>query len=252
MGIIVNIPPKKETKTCAIAYLDLLGTTARIARDEDGRYLNQLRAIYNMAVQYSENKALAGSRCSGIRTKIFSDNIIMAVPLDDGGDAAAVRRLLGFAAVFQNYAAMAGNWLVRGGVTIGSLFLDEVLVWGSGLVRAYELEDRIALYPRIVMDQTVLDLCGTESGFFRRDMDGRFYLDYLSFMEYRDAGGGDNFVPVMQQSFQALLAEIRTPGGEYAERPYQKLQWHRNYVNAWYRERHPGAGLLPLEEDALR
>ncbi|MGM9662234.1 MAG: hypothetical protein ACI3WR_03975 [Oscillospiraceae bacterium] len=250
-GIVINIPPMEQPKTYAIAYLDLLGTTSKISNDEKGLYLNRLRAIYNMAVQYSENEALAKSCYSGIQTKIFSDNIIMAIPLASDDDAAGVSCLLSFAAIFQNYAAVLENWLVRGGVTIGSLFLDRMLVWGSGLVRAYELEDHIAIYPRIVIDRNVLRLCGTESGYFRQDMDGQFYLDFLSFMRYRDAEGRDDFVPAMQRNFRGLLAEIRKPDGGYAERPYQKLQWYKNYINAWYRERHPDVELPPVDEAAL-
>ena len=59
-GIILSIPPMAKPTLHAIAYLDLLGTTAKIAHDEHDHYLFSIYTIYNMAVQACENEKLSG------------------------------------------------------------------------------------------------------------------------------------------------------------------------------------------------
>lgn len=251
VGIVVNIPSMEKPKTYAIAYLDLLGTTSKIVNDEDGLYLFRIRAIYNMAVQFTGNEKPLVSNYSRIETKIFSDNIVMAIPLDSDHDIEGIICLLKFVAIFQHYAAIQSNWLIRGGVTIGELFIDKLLVWGSGLVRAYKLEDSIAIFPRIVIDRNVLEIIGSDSFFFCQDIDGQFFLNFLNFMDYRDSENNDNFIETIQKSFVGLLSEIKKPNGGYDERSYQKLQWYKNYINLWSKKRYPGSSSSPISNSII-
>jgi len=39
------------------------------------------------------------------------------------------------------------GWLFRGGITIGEFYINDTIVWGLALLRAYELEEKIANYP---------------------------------------------------------------------------------------------------------
>lgn len=55
---------------------------------------------------------------------------------------------------------MAGFWL-RGAVTIGLLHHDEDIVFGPALNRAYELESRHAIFPRIILDPACAELFET-------------------------------------------------------------------------------------------
>lgn len=251
VGIVMNIPSMEKPKIYAIAYLDLLGTTSKIVDDKDGLYLFRIRSIYNMAVQFSENEKLVASNFSRIETKIFSDNIVIAIPLESDHDINGITCLLKFVAIFQHYAAIQSNWLIRGGITIGELFIDKLLVWGSGLIRAYQLESSIAIFPRIVIDHNVLEILGTNSFFFYRDIDGQFFLNFLNFMSYRDSENNDNFIPTIQKSFAELLSEIKKPNGNYDEKAYQKLQWYKNYINLWSKERYPGIGSPPISKSIL-
>ena len=244
-GIIVNLPAPGKPKTYAIAYLDLLGTTSKISNDKNNLYLYTIHSIYNMAVKSSGENGFWGF--NRIETKIFSDNFVIAIPLDSDNKAADVRCLLRFVAIIQSYASISLDWLVRGGVTVGELYINNVLIWGQGLVRAYELENHIAVFPRIVIDRNVLELLGADNLFFCRDIDGWFYLNFLEFVKYEAADGTDNFVPQVRKHFEQLLSEIKMPNGDYAERPYQKLHWYRNYINEWYRKKHPNTTSLPID-----
>ena len=71
-------------------------------------------------------------------------------------------------AIWQLGAAING-FLFRGGVTVGDLVHEDEAVFGPGLNRAYYLESKIAMYPRIVLDPLYMEefgelgsLCETE------------------------------------------------------------------------------------------
>lgn len=42
--------------------------------------------------------------------------------------------------------------MIRGGITYGEFYQDGDVMFGKGLVKAYEIENNIAKYPRIVID----------------------------------------------------------------------------------------------------
>lgn len=248
--MIVNIqyPSGKEHKLYAVAYLDLLGTTEKIKNDDKGDYFFRIYTIYNMAVSYGNNQALASSPYRKIKTKIFSDNIIMAMPLDSSGDTNNLSLLISFVSVFQNYANVLYSWLVRGGLTVGELFIDDIFVWGTGLLRAYELESQVAFYPRVVVDENVVALFPNNFVGFCRDIDGKYFTNFLSYMEYHAADGNDNLVPTIQNSFRTLLSDIKDPIGRYHERALQKLQWYRVYINSWFQKKYPSANIVPIDD----
>ena len=204
-----------------------------------------------MAVQFTENEKRLASSYNRIKTKIFSDNIVLTIPLDSEHDIDGITCLLKFVAIFQHYAAIQSNWLIRGGITIGELFIDDLLVWGPGLVRAYKLEDSIAIFPRIIIDRNILEIIGANHFFFYQDIDDQFFLNFLNFMAYRDSENNDNFIAVIQKSFDGLLAEIRISDGKYDERAHQKLQWYKNYINSWSKERYPDRGSPPISKSIL-
>jgi hypothetical protein len=52
---------------------------------------------------------------------------------------------------------MSKNYFSRGGITIGSYYSDDNIIFSGGLVEAYTLESKIAKYPRIVVSPKMLD-----------------------------------------------------------------------------------------------
>lgn len=72
----------------------------------------------------------------------------------------------------------------RGAITVGQLHHTGSLVLGEGLVRAYELESRTAIYPRVIFDDSVMNLaCNgstTNSWKAKQDFDGLYFMDYLA------------------------------------------------------------------------
>ena len=140
-------------KKHVITYIDLLGTKEKIKNDTDGQVLKILNDLYCQAI-----KAFTQDIKEHIKMKIFSDNIIIAreLPSNEENVPFLINQMIGVAACFQ-FLLLGGRWPSRGGLTIGDLYMDNTFVWGSGLVRAYELEDKIAIFPRIVIDTSMAE-----------------------------------------------------------------------------------------------
>ncbi len=80
---------------------------------------------------------------------------------------------------------------MRGAIAYGPLYHDRKFVFGSAYQRAYEVESTIAKWPRILIDQSALDLLKEHEGKFpltdfgsRKDTDGHRYLHPFPWQYY--------------------------------------------------------------------
>lgn len=150
----------KSTSLYCVAYLDLLGTTKKIVEDENDKYLN----IIDKAIEYAIdiNKKITKSSFieqyqGKIKTKAFSDNIIMAIPIKSENEKLSViTAVMEIAVILQSKLILECEWLSRGAITIGDLYIDENFVWGNALVRAYDFESNLAVYPRVIIDPEIM------------------------------------------------------------------------------------------------
>lgn len=125
--------------------------------------------------------------------RAFTDNIVIGWPIrqwrrDDGEVEldSAVSRL----SAFQLEMANAG-FFVRGGISMGDAYIDDIVVFGSGFLEAYDGESRLARDPRIVLTKSataavkkhLTDKQETEHSSENRDLycdnDGQWFLNYL-------------------------------------------------------------------------
>ncbi len=81
------------------------------------------------------------------RIYTFSDHIVYSLPADPAGLAIAIY------ACHQVYGDIAQNFnlLMRGAITVGSLYDDQTCIFGPALVEAYDLETNEAKVPRIIL-----------------------------------------------------------------------------------------------------
>jgi len=89
-----------------------------------------------------------------VKVLVFSDCIVWCYPTDGLKQPEyfmIMMALKGFFFQIQNRVFHQGV-PIRGGISIGNLFIQENKVFGAGLVKAYELEHYKAIYPRIILD----------------------------------------------------------------------------------------------------
>ena len=115
---------------------------------------------------------------------------------------------------------------------------------GPGLIRAYDLEDGVAVYPRIVVDDSVTSLLSTWSHqeispgvaipntepwvTLKRDHDGVWFIDVFQKLALDDPGGFEaNFAKVHD------LVERRLSDSEIVEQLQARAKWlwFANQVN---------------------
>jgi len=83
--------------------------------------------------------------------KAFTDNIVFGYPIRDRGDPEVeLGSALSILSLFQLNMANAG-FFIRGAISIGDLYIDDVVVVGKGFTEAYSGESQFARDPRIIM-----------------------------------------------------------------------------------------------------
>ncbi len=112
----------------------------------------------------------------------FSDSIIISMPRRHDLD---VGRMIKLVAEFQSSMLFSG-FLIRGGITAGPMFHEGRIAFGPALNRAYELESKIANFPRVVIDPSLERIVKRQAKnvpkhwtFVRQDTDDCWYPEYL-------------------------------------------------------------------------
>lgn len=124
--------------------------------------------------------------------------------------------------------------------------MDEETVFGPELIRAYELESQVAVYPRIILSenskQEVLNFKqfyseAKESPFYTEileDLDGEWFLNYLHILiDYNEESvvGGD-FTPIypyLKKHKDIIESALERYGSNY--KLLKKYAWLANYHN---------------------
>lgn len=93
---------------------------------------------------------------NGLSATLISDSVVLKIKYDNIN---SLRSLIISIAEIQSELALKGIWL-RGAISYGDISFKSheghQIVHGEALVRAYEIETKYALYPRIVLDPNFL------------------------------------------------------------------------------------------------
>lgn len=211
------------------AFLDLLGVKESIKTD-DGEFLNKLGTIYDSALRIYKSVCERQFR-DNIRAKIFSDNIVFECEIVDGDGFDEFKQIAFISAIFQE-ELLRNNLLLRGAITIGDAFLDDVLVFGKALSEAYILESKYALYPRVIISKELIEIVSPKilptspiSYMCVLDRDGVHYIDYLN------SAGRSNANRIDQIRSAITYNAIELEKVEYSPSIKQKLIWHKDYLD---------------------
>lgn len=215
----------RKTDTYIVAYIDFLGMTNRIKGTDRLLVMNKLYNLYAFSIKLTKDIEIEENQ--DIRFKIFSDNIIITKSLSTETEQRKrdIRSLLMCAGYFQELTVSDSvGWLLRGGISMGQLFIDDVMVWGDALLKAYYFEDKIANYPRIIIDKNVVDEITDNkqlNEYLRQDFDNLYFLNFLNDCHFCGE--------MLMSGFRIMQDEV---GNSIDERTYQKFSWHMNFVNS--------------------
>ena len=182
---------KYKTEKSIVAFIDVLGSSEAIMSDAE-KSLQMMHGAYSKAIKLFDNIFDSSIRVKP-RVKIFSDNIVISVSRKGESGHGAFLAVAMMSAIIQVEFLKYGM-LTRGGIASGSFFSDELMVWGTALVKAHDLENNLSVYPRIIIDPNLigeLKLTDPNSIFFRsqewieQDGDGFFIILNIPFASLR-------------------------------------------------------------------
>lgn len=222
--MVVRIAGKRNPQTnykqstYCIAYLDILGGKSLICKDSDNIFLNHLNMFFEDAICEAEMAQIFSKQ--DVIVKFFSDNILIAIKLNANDEKRVdkLTKLLNIAGNIQT-EVLGYGYLMRGAVVEGDFYHDEKFVYGKALVEAVNIEENVAIYPRIIIQKQIQELLPQ---YCYQDNDGEYYLNsfiYCSAMSY--------------VGFKiSLLAMLK----EYARdsKIKRKVMWAITYYNKYY------------------
>jgi hypothetical protein len=178
-----------------IIYIDILGfsnfvnytSQTKINTSEKIKRIdNLLTMIKNFFSDEHEILRLSKTR----QTTSFSDLIVISISLEDidymDSEIYDVFYLL--------LNATIRGFLLRGAIVYGKIIHTKNVIFGPGLIDAYNREKTIAKYPRIIIDDVIVadlkdlpsksDSAKNCEHIISRDADGIYYIDFLKSVRY--------------------------------------------------------------------
>lgn len=182
-----------------VAFLDILGFKSLLDEtiDKDG---NDIEAKIDSVISayqairdvwdLDDSSGLAEyKKTDSKQVSIFSDSIVVSFNVNDPSQV--FYTLLEIKHVIM--LLLSRGILCRGAVAIGKFIHTENYLFGPALVEAYTLESKAAMYPRVILDSSVIEAGSEYSAFHHRpkteeeyvrslleqDSDGMYYVDYF-------------------------------------------------------------------------
>ena len=216
------------TKEYVVAFIDVLGAKNKIKEDVN-KSLNIVHRAYNDAIAILDAMYSGEAKSLRPEVRIFSDNIVIAVDSSIKGRPSALVAVLIYAGLIQ-HQFLHNRYLVRGGISMGDFFVDDVMLWGTALTRAYEIESSISIYPRIVLDPNMIgELRVFENPvlnhWIKQDVD---HLSFVHYMQDRTLKEKEKFLLLLLMRLEeAEQLSIEATGNL---RVQQKILWHITYL----------------------
>ncbi len=241
-----------------VAFVDMLGISDRLLAKDSESFARTIHAVASALtgrrptvffvlphIRTGQEIEIQFDRPfgSGDRMTTVSDAIVMSFPAEErdnqfavGSRSLPILRCLD--AVFWLQRGLLSLGIrTRGGICRGHILHSRNFVIGEAMVRAYRLESRVAVFPRAVLDEEIIEALVCEpipegiavfrnriAHMIRVDRDGQHFVDYLGY----DPIAGDfrmknRILDIYRETASDLDA---TTDGRIAA----KLEWLREYV----------------------
>ena len=229
-----SVPKSYENRL--VLFMDILGfkeIVERSVNDEEiieqvHRAIEQIKELAD-STEYQESQMITQ----------FSDSVVVSYKVSAPSSVFDLISSIGFIVINM---VMKG-YLVRGGVTVGQLHHSGDLLMGPAMNRAYEIESKEAIYPRVVIDESVLIAAGENraefhspldeiesvSAYLDQDSDGKIFLEYVTWRRVVEIFGAEaeEYGPYLSQ-----LGDLIENGLQHSnEKVREKFVWlHKQYL----------------------
>lgn len=211
-----------------VAFIDILGYRKLLKKAEQNKTANKVIAKIEELLQ--ENVTWKKfEHPIEYSVKMFSDCACLSAPFNSWGLVCLFTHLMS-----MQSSLIKSNILIRGAIAYGNHHESENLIFSSGLVKAYELESKKAIFPRIIIDDRVIKKIGNSKknsilrSFILQDYDNQLFLDYL--WSYWNQGDYSNEISDILKAQRRLIIKSRRM---HHNKPkiLQKFAWLSMYHN---------------------
>lgn len=199
---------KFNYKNSIVVFLDILGFTEIIRKTEkNGLNKKDIKKIYNILKKvdnwstYEEmisfmqgnektktNRLFDNKKFETIKNQIektcFSDSLVITLPYWEVNFFDRIVFII-YSLVILISKLARENFFIRGGIAIGEMFHDSTIFYGPALLKAYDLESRIANYPRVVLSSELEERINNPTvkiPYIKTSEDGLKYIDWIGFI----------------------------------------------------------------------
>lgn len=230
-----------------VCFTDILGFSNLVAQtnniSQGNKLLKDLHGVLN--TQYSSMREMNPNG----QFKTFTDNIILAYPIseaNDGGEMATGGILMSFIEYQLNMVLK--EYFVRGGISNDFYYGDSDFAYGPALIEAYSLESNIAIYPRIILSEAMVDLIAKQLNYYAEDIfapqyhhvmkdeDNKCFLNYLVLLHeiYEEDEDCQSYIQKIHEHKQIVESKLCMFKGE--SKLYSKYEWVAQYHNYYCKE----------------
>jgi hypothetical protein len=183
-----------------VLFLDILGFRAIIDKTVD-KFEDNTKGIKELYDKLEEIKEFLNLRLNqkevfqnknfSMKITQFSDSIIISFINDDNTTFLKLIRTIQELII----NCVNSGMLCRGAISYGKLIHDNQIIFGPALNDAYETETKAAMYPRIILDKSILESSKKNSqpslfesemnkediilAYLSKDTDEKYYIDYF-------------------------------------------------------------------------
>lgn len=221
------------------AFLDVLGFSARIRESYKNKTANKLLQEFHAIFDKRIDKLKSEVDKSLLYFKSFSDNVLLAHPRFSEDMESEFGFILWSISEYQFEMALQG-FFIRGGLSVGQLFVDDNSVYGAALIDAYELESMVAVNPIVVLCDNTMRLVDQHLTYYHGEWapqarhvlvnaDGRYFINYL----HECVIETDDGLELDTEALGIHRNQIEHALNQYAKQPsvFAKFSWLAAYHN---------------------
>jgi hypothetical protein len=177
-----------------LCFLDVLGFAEQVRRtvrddgSDDESRIDQIAGVFATIRGILDIDRPADRNRKEVTQ--FSDSIVISFPVDEeSGVFYALLEIL-----WVQISLVHRQMLCRGAVVVGRVIHTPHLLFGPAIVDAYTLESRAANYPRVILDESIIELGAAAHArhhlaeheresilqLVTKDGDGMYYIDYIT------------------------------------------------------------------------
>ncbi len=247
-------------------FLDILGFKQIIksTEDKDGNDIEKnIKFLHDTILKIRELLDIdieGGHHAKSKQVTQFSDSIVIS--FKEKEESEVFYTISDIQTLVINLALR--GIICRGGISYGKLIHNDKMIFGPALVEAYETESKAALYPRIILDKTIIDIGKKYHAIhhgeideknaimqiLNKDTDDMFYIDYFSKAQ-GELNDPDYDMPTYINKLKEII-EIGIKAGKKAPDVKVKYNWMKNKFNTMVKVYTTSEFLSSLDDQDLK